>query len=77
MNMTDHLASNVFFCFIIHQERVKVIDLFRSGDVKVVIATDLASRGLDTTQVIYFFHKKPRLLRIANMQETRSNQLIQ
>ena len=41
-----------------HEQRDRTVKEFRSGTTKILIATDVLSRGFDVTQVC-----RPRLLR--------------
>lgn len=38
------------------RQRLKFLDRFRSGEVKVLVATDVAARGLDVKEVRYVLH---------------------
>lgn len=38
------------------RQRLKFLDRFRNGEIKVLVATDVASRGLDVKEVRYVLH---------------------
>lgn len=52
-NLIDTLISppSLLHGAIPEKQRQAIINRFQSGDIKYLICTDLASRGLDTTQV--------------------------
>jgi ATP-dependent RNA helicase DeaD len=59
--VTAHLISNGFFADGLHgdlqqSQRNKVMDAFRTGRIQVLIATDVAARGIDVSGVDYVFN---------------------
>ena len=52
----DKLSNQNFTCSIIHgeinnNERKDIMDKFRNGDIRILLTTDLLSRGIDVQQV--------------------------
>ncbi len=61
----DHIASDLalkgIICQCIHGDRVQsdreqALDDLRSGEVRILVATDVASRGLDITDITHVFN---------------------
>ncbi|MBQ9083981.1 MAG: DEAD/DEAH box helicase, partial [Clostridia bacterium] len=59
--VTAHLITNGFFADGLHgdlqqSQRNKVMDAFRAGRIQVLVATDVAARGIDVSGVDYVFN---------------------
>ncbi len=49
-------AAEVFMVILLSPQRDKVMQLFREGTVEVLVATDVAARGLDVSGVTHVFN---------------------
>lgn len=55
LNKHEILASS-FSSFYEEKERIKILKDFKEGKIRVLVATDAASRGLDLTNVSHIIH---------------------
>lgn len=51
-----NILASSFSSFYEEKERIRILDRFKKGELRVLVATDAAARGLDLTDVSHIIH---------------------
>ena len=51
MMRRENLKSTIIFSDMSHEERDEMIEKFRTGEVSVVITTNMLARGIDVPEI--------------------------